>query len=979
MKGSILVIGSGPAGMRASSELLQQGLKVYLVEEKPTIGGKMAQIDKMFPTNECATCTALPRMLELTNNPDLALLAYAEVVSIDGSFGDFKVKIVKKPRYVDPVKCTACMDCFPVCPVGGIPMEFNLGRGASKAISFYSPFPPRKALIDPRKCDYLLKGKCGDGEKPPCVEACKPEAIVFSQKPQEVEFHVGAVILATGLDEAMEEQLLGSYGYRKMPNVITALEYERLLSGLGPTGGVVKRDDGKEPQSLAWLVLDDASPLGFMTAVAEALGSVEKNPQASVTVFHKKDVPSLRDAYHRFYLTAMEKGTPVVHTKSVTVTGVENGDINISYAGKENGSMKAQMLVLVPPLVGSPTSRTLAERIGLKVDNLGFFEKPAGDPNPIHTSRKGIFVIGGAAGPKGIDDSVLQACSAAANAASLLAPARGTEMAPPPTRELMPVKSEDEPSIAVVICRCGMNIAGLLNIDELAEYTALLPSVKQIEITPFGCDGVAVKKLLATKKFNRIVLGGCSPKTHEALFELHTEAGGLNRHLLEIVNLRNHCTWVHSRDKARATEKAKRLMRMGVSRAALLEPLENIYVPVTRSCLVVGCTPSGISCALILAKMGMQVHIVEKESAPGDMKDNGDPFVKVLYDELKMNGMAKIHAGTGLGAVEGFVGNYRAEFVKPDGKEWIEIGAIVIATREKIGVSSNGVDYEANLALTRTDKGLFIGALGILNPLDFNTEGVFMCGAARAPLHPLEAVVDGEAAASRVAGIITREQIVKSPRISFVVDENCDGCAYCIDPCPAHAITLLEYVMGENIKKTVEVNEAICRGCGICMATCPKNGIYVKHFKPVQFAAMTNALPDAERKEQASEPKILAFCCNWCAYAAADAAGTARLQYPSNVNIIRVMCTGMLHPNVVIDSLTKGIADGVLVCGCHPGDCHYQTGNEKAKARSEAISLMLEDLGLEQERFRLEWTSASEGPNFARIANEMTETIRKLM
>jgi len=181
MKGSVLIIGAGPAGMQASAELLNQGFKVILVEKKPTIGGKMAQIDKMFPSNECSTCTILPRMLELTSNPNMTIVAFAEVKSIDGKAGNFKVKVIKKPRYVDPMKCTACTDCFPVCPVGGIPMEFNFGRGASKTIYFYSPFPPRKALINPEKCTYILEGKCGDKGIPPCAEACKPEAIVFNQ------------------------------------------------------------------------------------------------------------------------------------------------------------------------------------------------------------------------------------------------------------------------------------------------------------------------------------------------------------------------------------------------------------------------------------------------------------------------------------------------------------------------------------------------------------------------------------------------------------------------------------------------------------------------------------------------------------------------------------------------------------------------------------------------------------------------------
>ena len=284
MNGSVLIVGSGPAGMRASFELLSQGFKVILVEEKPTIGGKMAQIDKMFPTNECSTCTILPRMLDLTSNPNMSLVSFSNVKTIEGKAGNFKVTVVRKPWYVKLAKCTACTDCFPVCPVGGIPMEFDFGRGASKAISFYSPFPPRKALIDARRCEYLTKGKCGDKNVPPCVDACKPEAIDFSQQPQDVEFNVGAVILATGMDEAKDDGLAEKHGYGKIPNVLTALEYERLLSGLGPTGGVVKRDDGKEPKSVAWLVLDHASSCCFMTAAAEAMGSIEKNSDVSAYV-----------------------------------------------------------------------------------------------------------------------------------------------------------------------------------------------------------------------------------------------------------------------------------------------------------------------------------------------------------------------------------------------------------------------------------------------------------------------------------------------------------------------------------------------------------------------------------------------------------------------------------------------------------------------------------------------------------------------
>jgi heterodisulfide reductase subunit A len=838
MKGSVLVVGAGPAGMRASSELVNQGFKVILVEEKPTIGGKMAQIDKMFPTNECSTCTILPKMLELTSNPNVTIVSFADVESIEGEPGDFKVKVTKKPRYVDPAKCTACTDCFGVCPVGGIPMEFNFGRGTCKAISFYSPFPPRKALINPDKCSYLVEGKCGDKEIPPCVEACKLQAIAFEQKPQTVEFNVGAVILATGIKE-LKAEILEKYGYSRFPNVLTGLEYERLLSGLGPTSGVVKRDDGQEPKSVCWCVLEHKSPIGFITAVAQSLGTIERSPEAAVSVLHENHAPQ-KESYKDFYQKAKESNINFIQTGDITSVKETDGKLEISF---DNETITAEMFVLIPPLVPTESGRKLAEKTGLSLNESGFIKGISTGSHPIRTSREGIFVCGSASGLKGIDDAVIQACAAASGAASFLAAERGREMAPPLQKELLDVKPQDEPAILAVICQCGKNIAGLLDMQELVEYTKSLPNVRHVEVTPFGCDGVKIRGLLKTGDFNRLVLGACSPKTHEDLFSLHTEVGGLNRYLTEIVNLRNHCTWVHSKDKAKATEKAKTLMRMGVKRAGLLESLDEIHVPVTPACLVIGAGPGGISCALKLAEANLDVYLVDKRDNLDEIEKNDDPFVKDLIEELSRHEKVKVYTGSQVARAEGFVGNFKTEIVTPDGKEDINIGSIVVATRAKMSADSDEGDFEKDLLLQRDENDFFIGMLGILNPLDFNTEGVFRCGSAREEMGALDAVIDGQAAASRVAGIISQKELVKSPATSFVVDEYCDGCAYCIDPCPANAISLIEYMTADgSIKKTVEVNEAVCRGCGVCMATCPKKGIFVRHFKREYFEEMIKAV-----------------------------------------------------------------------------------------------------------------------------------------
>jgi len=579
-----------------------------------------------------------------------------------------------------------------------------------------------------------------------------------------------------------------------------------------------------------------------MTAVAQAMGTIERNPDISASIFYE-DMNLERDDYENFYQKARESKINFIRTDCISAVEGKDGNIDITY---DKESLPAEMFVIVPPYVPNKNILELAEKMGLEMDQWGFFSQKPEDSHPIRASKEGIFICGCAQEPKGIDDAIIQACSAASNAAALLAPSRGAELAAPPEKDILHVKPEDEPATLAVICRCGINIAGLLDMEEVIEYTKSLPHVKHVELTPFGCDGVAIRELLKTKDFNRLVIGACSPKTHENLFFLHTEMGGLNPYLMEIVNLRNHCTWVHSTDKQKATEKAKTLMRMGVKRAALLESLDEIRVSVTPACLVIGGTPSGVACALKLGQAGLDVYLVEKEADLGKIKKNQNRYVEKMIDELDKIENVKIYTKAKVGRVEGFVGNFKAEIVKPSGKESIDIGSIVVVTSEDMRANSENGDFEKDLLLQRDDKNFFIGMLGILNPLDFNTDGVFKCGPARKAMGIPDAIIDGEGAASRVAGIISKDELVKSPAISVVVDEKCDGCAYCIDPCPAQALTLIEYMQKDSVKKTVEANDAICRGCGVCMATCPKEGIFVRHFKPKYFEEMINSVAGSE-------------------------------------------------------------------------------------------------------------------------------------
>jgi heterodisulfide reductase subunit A len=1013
MKGSVLVIGGGIAGLNSALELTAQGFKVILVEKKPTLGGRMAQLDKMFPSDECGMCTILPKLLEITSNPNIQLMAFCEVQSVEGVPGDFKVKILKKPRYIDPIKCNACTECFPACPVGGVPIEFNYGRGASKAISFYSPFPPRKAIIYPEYCTYLKEGKCGDGEKTPCELACKPEAINLSQKPTEVEVNVGAIIVTTGLDVYLPKEL-PKYGYGKYKNVLTSIEYERLLSGIGPTAGLVKRADGTIPKKVAWVQCvgpkdlkrgsSYCSAVCCMAATTEALGTLDRENESEVTIIHD-DIVGYAKGFQEHYRHARKSGVNYLRGKVESVTETENGDLvlNIKEPSGNMKEMTVEMLVLSTNLIPHKDNSELAQKLGIELDIQGFFKERDTIYEPLVTTQDGIYVAGTAQGPKDISESIAQACGAAAGSAALLKDARGTELVKPAEKVIREVKSTDEPKIGVMLCDCGNNIAGFIDMDDLSDYAKSLPNVTVVDRDLFACGGAKYKEMIANNDINRTVVVACSPKTHEHLFQLHTENAGLNKYLMELVNARNHCSWVHTTDKNAATNKAKTLLKMGVARVRLNEPLETIETKVEQSCLVIGGGIAGMACANKLAQMGYQVHLVDKNKELGGKfrmlnkayMSDGKPsdYINRLSKSIMDSDKITLHLDTEITGIDGFIGQFDINIKETGSEKQFRTGAIVIATGAqelkpegmfKYGVNpqvltqleleqkikngafelkddgnvvmlscvsakqddpegmksyccnigcgnilknaksisqlkpnskihiihqdwvlpnktyeqgriemekNNNIDFTRyssesppvvadDMSISVTDADLdqtksfqsdllvlttppaasdgnlklkeqlgvclepnnfFMGALGKLRPLDFTADGIFLCGTAHSPKGIAESIADGEGAASRVATIISKNRLQKEPILSFVVDDNCDGCAYCIDPCVFNAITLLEYKYEDAIKKTVEVNEAVCKGCGVCMATCPKDGIYIRHFKPEQFKAMIKA------------------------------------------------------------------------------------------------------------------------------------------
>ncbi len=631
-------------------------------------------------------------------------------------------------------------------------------------------------------------------------------------------------------------------------------------------------------------------------------------------------------------------------------------------------------VILATPRAPDRHAQELAKKLSLELDEDGLL-RPAECCHPVLTARAGVFACRDPHSPEDVSQSVIRACAAASRAAVLLTAARGADLVDTSPRDSLPVMPGDEPKIAVVIDEGDGDVRGILIPERLADYARTLPGVQQVEVTPDASDGSTIRKLLSTGRFNRLVVAGPSPITHEYLFQRYAEEGGLNRFLLEMVNLHEQCARVHSGHPEEAARKARVLIRMGVARARRLEPLEEVKVGVVQSCLVVGGAGAGVSCASALAAMGFDVHLVEAHSEPEGAAHGHDRLVRPLLDELRSHERVRLLAPAAVVAVRGCAGGFTVDVIRQGAKESLQVGAIVVAAaRDEIFQRDY---FEASLALTKDGAGHYVTTEGILNPLDSVTAGVFICGPARADLTPADALLDGEAAASRAACVISSDVVARPPVMSQVVDKNCDGCAYCVEPCPTRSITLLEYILGGETRKVIEVSDATCIGCGICMATCPKDGAFVSHYRPDSFTDMIRAALEEDEENGGDLPVIIGFCCNRCAYPGADSAASAGIQYPSSIRIIRAVCLGMIHPNIVMDALSHG-ADGVLLCGCYEGECRSREGIRRALARREGIQLLMEDFGLEQGRFHLEHIAAAEGLNFARVVEEMTEKLAGL-
>jgi heterodisulfide reductase subunit A len=422
---SVLVIGGGIAGMQASLDLANRGLKVYLVEKTPSIGGRMAQLDKTFPTMDCSICILAPKMIECLRHPNITLLTYSGIENVSGSAGNFRVKVLKKPRFIDEDKCTGCGECAQHCPTE-VPNEFDMNLGIRKAI--YIPFPqavPLKYAIDEENCI-----KCGL-----CQKTCKAGAVDFDQEPETLDLNVGAIIIATGF-ELFDARRIGEYGYGRYRDVLVSLEFERLLSASGPIGGhLLKFSDGRIPRKIAFIQCVGSRSLKegvhfcssscCVYATKEAILVREHNPECEVYIFYN-ELKVFGKGFQDFVKRAQDEwGVKYIRAlPGEVVEDPKTHNLKIWYEDtKENvtKNVDVDLVVLCPALVPRIANKELAGILGLELDEYGFFKPKDTLYTPVDTSVPGVFICGYCQGPKDIPESVAQASGAAARAAEAIA------------------------------------------------------------------------------------------------------------------------------------------------------------------------------------------------------------------------------------------------------------------------------------------------------------------------------------------------------------------------------------------------------------------------------------------------------------------------------------------------------------------------------------------------------------------------------
>jgi heterodisulfide reductase subunit A len=973
--GSVLIVGGGIGGTQAALDLSESGFKVYLLEQTTSIGGVMAQLDKTFPTNDCAMCIVSPKLVEAGRHPNIDLLINAEIQYLDGEAGNFTLKILQKSLYLDPEKCTGCGVCGQECPVEALD-GFNENLSNYKAT--YVKYPQAVPLVYAINRDKCIG--CGI-----CEAVCKAHAIDYKQEDREISLNVGSIILALGFDEYVPEQAY-PYGYKKYPNVTTSIEFERILSASGPYGGLVLRpSDGEIPRKLAFLQCVGSrdyhhaqpycSSVCCMYTAKEAVIAKEHQPQVNPTIF-SMDIRAYGKDFDKYIVRAQDEyGIRYIRSRISSIEETkDNHNLILTYETEDGKifSEEYNMVVLGVGLNPPNSAKLLSEKLGVELNEYGFAKTFPFSPSK--TSKPGIFVCGAFAAPKDIPETVVQASASAAHANILLAPERGSLVTKKVYPEEKYVKGE-RPRIGVFVCHCGINIGGVVDVPAVKKYASTLLNVEYSGENLYTCSAdtqTKMKEIIEEYNLNRVIVASCTPRTHEPLFQETIREAGLNRYLFEMANIRDQCSWVHMHLPEAATEKSKDLVRMAVSKANKIEPLQRTLLKMTHKALVIGGGISGLTAALGFAQQGYETNLIEKEPVLGGFANQiyetietypVQTYLTDLIAKSKQQEHLTVHTGTRILDLQGYVGNFNV-IVENSAQEQLELesGVIVVATgavpytpteylngtvksvvtqvefeeslftntfdttlnhivmiqcvgsrneehpycsrvccaeaiknaiklkelhpdkeifilyrdirtygfkeqyyrkarelgvvflrfdendppsitqsdtsaelavnvnTKQIGdlqiladlvVLSGGIealstnsDLAKMLKVPINDDKFFLEAHVKLRPVDFATEGVFVCGMAHSPKSIDESIMQANAVVSRASTLLSKEEIEAEGVVAVIDPMKCSGCTLCIDTCAYNAITM------DEEKNIAVINSALCKGCGACTANC---------------------------------------------------------------------------------------------------------------------------------------------------------------
>jgi|Deesub1362B_J571_1020462.scaffolds.fasta_scaffold02111_4 heterodisulfide reductase subunit A len=699
--GSALVVGAGIGGMGSALLLAEMGYRVYLLDSAPYIGGSLHLLDRTFPTPltwlrpsaNCGICFVAPEQpnycpsIACDLHPLIEILPYCELEGLDGEAGAFIVSILNKPRYVLVEKCDGCGLCAEVCPAerpshyfGELYKEKAIYRPPWRAI-------PSSFVIDGDYCTW-----CGE-----CVKVCPTEAIDLEMKESSSQIEVGAIILSPGF-RPFDAFLKAEYGFGRYPNVLTGVQFERMLS---ISIGLPKRpSDGKPPRSIAFIQCvgsrDVSLNRGYcssvccMYATKQALVAKERLKDIKATILCM-DIRAHGKGFERYIEGAKGQGVRYLRCGVSSVREIprtHNLSIKYETEGGQLSEEEFDLVVLSTGLDPPIGSEELASHLGIELDDYGFCETRYFSPN--ETNRSGIFVAGAFRKPMDITDTVIDAASAAAKAALLLKRHRKASEDRPLPQERDVV--EEEPRLGVFVCACGREIADVVDIDEVKAYAEGLMGVAIAKGVSYACspDGLAyIKEVALAEKLNRIVVAACSLRLYGAEFESVMRESGLNPYLLERADIREGCAWVH-RDRDAATAKAKSLVGMAIAKALFHKPVKPSFITPITSALVIGGGLAGMTAALSLAGMGYSVDLVERgKELGGNLRrlrytlggENPRELLNSLVKRVEEEPLIRLHLEAEVKKLKGTKGNYLTTISLPDGREEsLRHGAIIVAT-----------------------------------------------------------------------------------------------------------------------------------------------------------------------------------------------------------------------------------------------------------------------------------------------------------